>query len=427
MKNIQKIKGTQDILPDISAKWQYIEKTVRTIMRRYGYNEIRTPMFEVTDLFARGIGQLTDIVSKEMYTFLDRSKKSITLRPEGTAPVMRAYLENNLGEARPVQKLYYISPMFRQENPQAGRLRQFHQFGVECIGPQAPEADVETIMVGLDIYRELGLKNFTVKINSVGDAESRIAYKAQLQEFLKPSFAQLCPTCQQRYETNPMRILDCKNEACNALIMDAPRILDALTSDARAHFDKVLALLDQNEVTYEIDHRLVRGLDYYTYTAYEFIGGSLGAQNALGGGGRYDLLAEEIGAKKQTCAVGFAAGIERLIMAMESENLFPELQAGVDVFIATFGGATQDAGFKLAHDLRKQNISTLTELMGRSLKAQMREANRSGARFALILGEDELRTRRASLKNLANSDQKEVDLNQIAEEIKSQLQSNQAR
>lgn len=218
-----------------------------------------------------------------------------------------------------------------------------------------------------------------------------------------------------------MRILDCKNESCNALLTNAPRIFEALTEEARAHFDKVLSLLDQNEVKYEIDHRLVRGLDYYTYTAYEFIGGALGAQNALGGGGRYDLLAEEIGAKKQTCAVGFAAGIERLIMAMESENLFPERNDRIDVFIATFGGATQDAGFKLAHQLRKENISVVTELMGRSLKAQMREANRYGARFALILGEDELQSGRAALKDLVKSEQKEVALIDLAEEIKNQL------
>ncbi|KAA3619726.1 MAG: histidine--tRNA ligase [Calditrichaeota bacterium] len=417
MKRIKRIKGTQDILPETSFKWQYIENTVRKIMVRYGYHEIRTPMFEMTELFARGIGQLTDIVSKEMYTFTDRSKKSITLRPECTAPVMRAYLENNLGEARPVQKLYYISPMFRQENPQAGRLRQFHQFGVECIGPSAPEADVETILLGLDIYQELGLTNFTVKINSVGDAESRINYKARLKEFLEPHLTRMCHTCQERYDSNPMRILDCKNESCNSILSDAPQIIDSLTTDAREHFNKVLSLLDQNEVEYQIDHRLVRGLDYYTFTAYEFIGGGLGAQNALGGGGRYDLLAEEIGSKKQTCAVGFAAGIERLIMAMEEENLLPQINSGIDVFIATFGGETQDAGFKLARTLRKNDISVHTELMGRSLKAQMREANRSGARFALILGEEEIKTGRAALKDLLQSEQKEIALSDLVDEI----------
>ncbi len=417
MKQIKRIKGTQDILPPISQKWQYIEKTLRKVMRCYGYNEIRTPMFEMTELFARGIGQLTDIVSKEMYTFQDRSKKSLTLRPECTAPVIRAYLENNLGEARPVQKLYYISAMFRQENPQAGRLRQFHQFGVECIGPQAPEADTETILLGLDIYQELGLKNFSVKINSVGDVESRVAYKSQLKKFLKPQLNDLCQTCRERYESNPMRILDCKNESCNEILASAPRILDALSENARSHFEKVLSLLDQNGVEYEIDHRLVRGLDYYTFTAYEFIGGGLGAQNALGGGGRYDLLAQEIGSKKPVPSVGFAAGIERLIMAMDKENLFPEMRKNVDVFIATFGGKSQEAGFKLAHELRKNDISVLTELMGRSLKAQMREANRSGARFALILGEDELRNGRAALKDLQKSEQQEVVLGKLATEI----------
>ena len=420
MQKIQKIKGTQDILPPESEKWQFVENTIRDIMHRYGYHEIRTPIFEETALFARGIGQLTDIVSKEMYTFEDRGKKSLTLKPEGTAPVMRAVIEHSLTVARPVNKLYYISPFFRQENPQSGRFRQFHQFGAEIIGSPMPEADVETILLGLDIYRALGLSSFVLKINSVGDAESRVNYKNVLKEWLKPHFDALCRTCQERYEQNPLRILDCKETECRRITAGAPKMIDNLTPAAEEHFRAVLRMLEENDVAFEIDHRLVRGLDYYTYTAYEFIGSSLGAQNALGGGGRYDLLAQELGGKP-TPSVGFAAGIERLLMALDAENLLPETALRPDMYIATPGAEGRTQAYKLAQELRAQGIRVETDLLGRSLKAQMREANRHGARLVAIAGESELQAGKVVLKNLESGEQQDVSLAQLGELVRKML------
>ncbi len=422
MQKIQRIKGTQDILPPESEKWQYVEARIRDTMHRYGYHEIRTPVFEETTLFARGIGQLTDIVSKEMYTFEDRGKKSLTLKPEGTAPVMRAVIEHSLTVARPVNKLYYISPFFRQENPQSGRFRQFHQFGAEIIGSPLPEADVETILLGLDIYKSLGLSSFVLKINSVGDAESRIRYKTVLKDWLRPHYDALCETCRQRYEHNPLRILDCKERGCRSITAEAPKMIDNLTEAAEAHFQHVLHMLKENGVGFEIDHRLVRGLDYYTYTAYEFIGNSLGAQNALGGGGRYDLLAEELGGKP-TPSVGFAAGIERLLMALEAENLLPETAITPDIYIATPGEGGRTQGNKLARELRSQGLRVETDLLGRSLKAQMREANRNGARLVAIAGETELAEGKVVLKNLQNGEQQEVSVEQLLPAARSMLEN----
>ncbi|RMD96685.1 MAG: histidine--tRNA ligase [Calditrichaeota bacterium] len=419
MPQFRRIKGTHDILPPETGKWRYLENKIHEVMSRYGYREIRTPIFEETGLFARGIGQLTDIVSKEMYTFLDRSKKSITLKPEGTAPVIRAYIEHSLGERRPVNKLYYISPMFRQENPQAGRLRQFHQFGAELIGSPNPEADVETLLLALDVYLELGVKNFTVKINSVGDAKCREPYKKELQNFLRPQLAQLCQTCQQRFDKNPLRILDCKETTCRAITQQAPRLIDHLCEECQTHFQAVLRLLDQQGVAYEVDFRLVRGLDYYTRTAYEIVSESLGAQNALGGGGRYDLLAEELGGKP-TPGVGFAAGIERLLMVMEKEQLLPGLENEVDVFFATLGQEARDWAFKQARVLRKAGLRVDQDFLGRSLKAQMKEANRSNALFGVIVGENELSRGTVILRNLRTSTQEEIPFDRLIEAIQKQ-------
>ena len=420
MERIQKIKGTHDILPDRSGDWRYVENAIHRVMRCYGYQEIRTPAFEATALFARGIGQLTDIVSKEMYTFEDRGKKSITLKPEGTAPVIRAYIENSLGEKRPLNKLYYISPMFRQENPQAGRFRQFHQFGAELIGSPAPFADVETILNILDIYRSLGLSSFVVKLNSVGDENCREHYKAALRDFLRPRLHLLCKTCQERFEKNPMRIFDCKEEGCIAESQDAPRMIDYLDEASAQHFHGVRALLDQHGIAYQLDHRLVRGLDYYTRTAYEVISNSLGSQNALGGGGRYDLLAQELGGKP-TPAVGYAAGIERLLMVLAEENLLPDTGLSLDVFIATIGEKAQEWASKTVRLLRKNGISADMDLLGRSLKAQMKEANRSNAKFALLAGEQELTTGKLTLRDLQHSEQSEIDAHDLATQLKNVL------
>lgn len=422
MAQFHRIKGTHDILPQDARKWRYVEGVVQEVMQRYNFSEIRTPIFEETALFARGIGQLTDIVSKEMYTFLDRGEKSLTLKPEGTAPVIRAFIEHNLGEKKPVHKLYYISPMFRQENPQAGRLRQFHQFGAELIGSPAPEADVETIALAVDIYERFGLKQFTLKINSVGDAACRVPYKEQLQAFLRPRLDKLCRSCQERFEKNPLRILDCKEEGCREQTAEAPRITDHLCEACHHHFEAVKTLLNRLEIAFEVDHRLVRGLDYYTRTAFEIISGSLGAQNALGGGGRYDLLAEELGGKP-TPSVGFAAGIERLLMVLEKENLLPEFQEGPDVFIATLGEAAKTWAIPAARRLRRQGFKVDYDFMGRSLKAQMKEANRSGARFALIVGDNELQAGEVVLRDLTTSEQETVAMDTIDEMLRQRTAS----
>lgn len=420
MERIQKVKGTHDILPDDTPAWRYVEQTIHEVMARYAYREIRTPIFEVTPLFARGIGQLTDIVSKEMYTFLDRGRRSLTLKPEGTASVIRAFIENGLGEKRPVNKLYYISPMFRQENPQTGRYRQFHQFGAELIGSPEPVADVETILNLLDIYLALGLRSFVVKINSVGDQNCRDAYKARLKAYLAPRLSRLCRTCQERFDTNPMRILDCKNPICREETDGAPRMIDHLDEASAAHFEGVCNLLQQHGVDYELDHRLVRGLDYYTRTAYEVINHGLGAQNALGGGGRYDLLTEELGGKP-TPAVGYAAGIERLLMVLQQENLLPEATPALDVFIACIGPAAQAWASKTVRTLRRAGWRADMDLLGRGLKAQMKEANRSNARFALIAGDRELETRRFVLRDLKRSEQEEVDADSLLTALETRL------
>ncbi|MDQ7063495.1 MAG: histidine--tRNA ligase [candidate division KSB1 bacterium] len=420
MPKFQRIKGTHDILPQDARKWRYVEGVVQEVMQRYNFDEIRTPIFEETALFARGIGQLTDIVSKEMYTFLDRGKKSLTLKPEGTAPVIRAFIEHSLGEKKPVHKLYYISPMFRQENPQAGRLRQFHQFGAELVGSAAPEADVETIALAVDIYEQLGLKKYTLKINSVGDATCRAPYKERLKDYLRPRLDKLCRSCQERFDKNPLRILDCKEEGCRAETAEAPLIIDHLCEDCHAHFEAVKSLLSRLGIAFEVDHRLVRGLDYYTRTAFEILSGALGAQNALGGGGRYDLLAEELGGKP-TPSVGFAAGIERLLMVLEKENLLSDFDSGPDVFIATLGEEARRWAVQTARQLRQRGLRVDYDFLGRSLKAQMKEANRSGARFALIVGENELQARKVVLRNLSSSEQETVAIDSLVGELEARL------
>ncbi len=420
MNILRKLKGTQDILPADSPKWLFLEETIRRTAAQYAFQEIRTPMFELTQLFARGVGQLTDIVAKEMYTFQDMGGKSLTLKPENTAPVVRAYLENNLGALKPVTKVFYISPMFRQERPQAGRFRQFHQFGVEIIGSAEPFADVESIMFAIDVYAALGLKSFKVKLNSVGDENCRDQYKEILREFLKPKLEKLCGTCQTRFEKNPMRILDCKKPICNEETQDAPKMLDYLDDASASHFESVKALLEENGVAFELDHRLVRGLDYYTRTAYEIISEDLGAQDALCGGGRYDLLAEQLGGKK-TPAVGFAAGMERALLVMEKRELFPDLINSIDVFITALSDKARFLAAKLAHELRGLGLSVETDLLGRSLKAQMKEANRSRSRFAVIIGEQELEKGKVAIRDLQKSEQFEIKTEELSEKMQAKL------
>lgn len=403
----QKIKGTRDILPEEAGRWQAVEALLRQVMRRFGFSEIRTPIFEETELFARGIGQLTDIVSKEMYTFLDRGEKSLTLRPELTAGVVRAFIENNLGKKQPVNKLFYISSAFRQENPQAGRLRQFHQFGAEILGSAEPAADVEAIALSVAIYSAFQLERFIVKLNSVGDAVCREPYKQKLREYLQPRLNRLCQTCQQRYEKNPLRILDCKEAGCRVETAGAPKLMDCLCDNCARHFTRVRQLLDAAGIKYEPDFRLVRGLDYYTRTAFEIVSDQLGAQDSLCGGGRYDLLVEELGGEP-TPAVGFAAGIERLFMVLEQIGWQPAVNQTPLVFLAPLGEAAVAWAVQTAQQLRQSGMAVELDLLNRGLKAQLREANRQQARFAVIVGDNELQAQRATVRDLAMSLQGEV-------------------
>lgn len=404
--------GTKDLLPTEIHKWQFVEKKIADVMKRFNYTEIRTPVFEYTDLFKRGIGEATDVVGKEMYTFLDKGEESLTLRPEMTASVIRAFIENNLGEQQPLNKVYYLAPMFRQERPQKGRLRQFHQFGVEAIGSRSPEIDVETMLVALTIYEELGLSNLNFKINSVGCPACRPNYRKVLVDFLSHVKDQLSGESQKRLETNPMRILDSKSEKDIALTVNAPLMKDHLCEECSTHFEKVKTLLAKLNIKFEIDGKLVRGLDYYTKTAYEIQSENLGSQNALGGGGRYDLLTESLGGKP-TPAVGFAAGIERLIIVMEAEGLGFGDSAETDVYFVALGEAALSAAMPHVHILRKMNLVCAVDYLGRSMKAQMRDANRQKAKFTIILGDNEIAKNECVVKNMENGEQSSVPLPQL--------------
>jgi histidyl-tRNA synthetase len=407
----QKIRGTRDLLPEEARRWQQAESVIREVMTSYGCAEIRTPIFEETELFARSIGQLTDIVSKEMYTFQDRGEKSLTLRPELTAPVVRAFIENNLGELLPLNKLYYLGQVFRQENPQAGRLRQFHQFGVEILGSPAPAADAETIALAVDIYQRFGVAEFTVEINSVGDQRCREPYKAALRDYLRPRLAKLCATCRSRFESNPLRILDCKIESCRAETMGAPRFIDHLCQPCADHVAEVRRLLELAGIAYLVNHRLVRGLDYYTRTAFEIISHQLGAQDALCGGGRYDLLCEELGGKS-TPAVGFAAGMERLMIVLDKSGWSIENRAPL-VFFVALGLDAQRWAFARAWQLRRRGWRVEIDLLGRGVKAQLREANRQQAIAAVIIGDHEIARQVVQVKNLRDSTQTEVSIAEL--------------
>ena len=408
------IKGTKDTLPDEIYRWQFVEQTIRSVMHAYNYREIRTPIFEETSLFARGIGELTDIVGKEMYTFQDRGGTMLTLKPEMTAAVMRAYIQHNLGEQQPMVKVYYISPMFRQERPQAGRMRQFNQFGAEAIGSQSAASDAEVISLSVEIYRKLSINNFEVRINSVGCEQCRPAYKQTLQSYLRNILDKLSEDSQKRFEQNPLRILDSKNENDIELTKDAPLIKDFLCTECSNHFEELQRTLRLLEVPFSIDGRIVRVLDYYTKTAYEIVSSDLGSQDALAGGGRYDLLVKEIGGK-QTPSVGFAAGIERLIMAMEKQNadfrnnLFPQ------VFIAAADDIGRSWGMETAMKLRKSGVSCEIDLLNRSLKAQMREADRQQAKFVIIAGITEVKEQIFPIKNMATGEQSKVAIADLIE------------
>ncbi len=407
------IRGTKDILPAETARWQYVESALRRVFHRFNYKELRTPLFEQTALFARSIGELTDIVGKEMYTFTDRSDDSLTLRPEGTASVIRAYIQNNLGESQPLVKVYYIGAMFRQERPQAGRLRQFHQFGAEAIGSQQPEADAEIIAMTIQIYKELSLTEYSLKINSVGCEKCRPHYREVLQTELRKISSKLSPESQRRLEENPMRVLDSKDENDQKLTAALPTITDYLCAECADHFESVKKYLAAFHIAFTVDRRLVRGLDYYTKTAFELTSMELGSQDALAGGGRYDLLTQELGGKS-TPGVGFAAGIERLMMVLEKKGFANAVAVKPALFIAAADDASREWTISTTIELRAKGIPVESDFLRRSLKAQMREADRQQAAFVIVVGQHELESGSAGLKNMQTGEQKEILLKNLA-------------
>jgi histidyl-tRNA synthetase len=406
------IKGTRDILPDEIARWQNLESVVRNVMHVFNYHEIRTPVFEQTGLFSRSIGELTDIVTKEMYTFPDRSGESITLRPEGTASALRAYIQNNLGEQSPLTKIYYIGPMFRQERPQAGRFRQFHQFGAEVLGSASPRLDVEIMTLPMEIYRQLGVANCMLKINSVGCENCRPAYREKLQSELEKIAGKLSPDSRARIKQNPLRVLDSKDENDKKFTAEMPLIGDFLCAECAKHFSSVRSLLDALSLRYDVDSRLVRGLDYYTKTAFEITSLDLGSQDALAGGGRYDLLVEELGGKP-TPGVGFAAGIERLLMVISGKDNSSGEENIPVLYIIGLDEKSRLWAFTKADELRRRGICTEVDYLDRSIKSQMREANRQQAKYVIVVGEEELKTRIGKLKNMKTGEEKAVSLDAI--------------
>jgi len=410
---IRAITGTKDILPNDVIKWTYLEQLVKEIFTNFNYKEIRTPIFEETQLFARGIGEETDIVGKEMYTFSDRSGTSLTLKPEMTASVVRAFIEHSLGKLQTLNKLFYISPMFRQEKPQAGRFRQFHQFGAEVLGSDSPLADAEVIIIAYRILVSLGLKDLRVKINSIGIPSARENYKTVLRNYLKDKLPDLTEESKVRFEKNILRIFDSKAENDIKIMQNAPIITDYLDEQSLSDFQVVKEALNSAGIPFEVDPSLVRGLDYYTKTTFEIVSGKVGSQSALCGGGRYDLLINELGGT-DTPAVGFAAGIERILLACENENAFTQDDSSIDLYIVVIEKNLDKEAFRLSCLLRENKIITEIDYSARSVKAQMREANKFKAKFVLFIGGDEYKEGCFNIKNMETGDQKKVPINDIS-------------
>jgi len=414
--NLNAPRGTNDILPPLSLQWQYIERVAREILSSYNYNEIRTPIFEYTELFQRGIGETTDVVEKEMYTFEDKSGRSITLRPEGTASVVRSFMENKIyGQAQP-SKYYYIGPMFRYERPQAGRFRQFHQFGVEVFGSNDPALDAEVITLGINYLNELGLDNLKIFINSIGCPKCRSEYFKVLKEYLDKYKDDLCNDCTSRIDRNPMRVLDCKVESCSKVAKGAPSILEYLCDDCKEHFEQVKDYLNNIGLDYIVDSTMVRGLDYYTNTVFELKYTGLGAQDTVLAGGRYNGLAEEIG-NKSIPGIGFAMGMERLLLTLEEESIDLPVGDDLDLYITTIGEKAKKAAFKYIYQLRNNGFRTEIDYLDRSVKSQMKAADRMNATYTIILGEDELNSGKATIKNMKTGEQQEVVLEKLIEKM----------
>ena len=405
------IRGTQDVLPAVSCKWQHIEQTALLVARDFGYREMRTPVFEHTELFQRSVGETTDVVQKEMYTFNDKGGRSVTLRPEGTAGMARAMLEHGMNNDTLPIKVSYLTSCYRYEKPQAGRLREFHQFGVECFGAGAPQADAEVIALAHALLNELGITGVSLHINSIGCPSCRAEYHKALKDYFEKRKEHLCETCNGRLERNPMRILDCKSPICSGIAAYAPIMLDYLCDDCLKHFSNVKDILDAAEIKYEIDTRIVRGLDYYTRTVFEFVSDALGAQAVICGGGRYDGLIEEMGGPHLP-SLGFAMGLERLLMVMEAKGAaFPE-PPRCDVYLASMGYEAVKRCFNIAARLREGGVSVECDTVGRGLKAQMKYANKIDARYVIVVGDNELNTGTARLKNMKTGQETEVDLDE---------------
>lgn len=403
------IKGTKDALPKDVHKNQYIEATALDIASKFGYKEIRTPVFEHTELFQRGVGDTTDVVQKEMYTFDDKGGRSITLRPEGTAGAVRSYLENGLcNEALP-QKVCYLISCYRYEKPQAGRLREFHQFGVECFGSASPLADAEIIALAKSLFDTLGVKDLSLEINSIGCPTCRAEYHKALKEYFSSRMDELCDTCKSRLDRNPMRILDCKSPICHEIAEGAPVVIDYLCDECKEHFENVQKYLKAQNIEYTINPQIVRGLDYYTKTVFEFVSNSIGAQGTVCGGGRYDGLVEELGGQ-HTPSLGFAMGIERLMLLMEAQGCeFPEAEKP-DLFIVALGEKATLKAVEIAKDMREEGFSALLDLNQRSVRAQMKYADKLGAKFNVVIGDNEVEAKTAKLKNMQTGEETEINL-----------------
>ncbi|WP_347319919.1 histidine--tRNA ligase [Rossellomorea sp. RS05] len=421
--SIQIPRGTQDILPGEVEKWQYIEKVATDLCRAYQYNEIRTPIFESSELFTRGVGDTTDIVQKEMYMFEDRGGRSLALRPEGTASVVRSFVGNKLfGNANQPTKLFYTGPMFRYERPQAGRYRQFVQFGVEALGSEDPAIDAEVLSLAMGIYKKLGLRKLKLVVNSLGDGGSRQAHREALINHFKPRIGEFCSDCQNRLEKNPLRILDCKKDRDHELMATAPSILDYLNEESKAYFEKVQSYLTSMDVEFVVDPTLVRGLDYYNHTAFEIMSEAegFGAITTLCGGGRYNGLVQEIGGP-ETPGIGFAFSIERLIAALEAEKVELPIQQGVDCYIVAMGEEAKAYGVKLLHQLREAGISSEKDYLDRKVKAQFKSADRHQAKYVAVIGENELQENKVNVKDMATGEQEEVAIDSFVDHIKSKL------
>ena len=413
-------RGTHDILPSETYRWHQVEEQIKKICKEFGYKEIRTPMFESTELFERGVGDTTDVVQKEMYTFLDKGGRSITLKPEGTSPIVRSFVENSVYANPQPTKLYYMYPCFRYEKPQAGRLREFHQFGIEVFGSPTPSIDAEVISLAMSLLDRLGVTGIELNINSIGCPVCRKEYNEKLKDYFRPHLGELCETCGERFEKNPLRILDCKCESCKKIAKNAPMLIDHICEECSTHFESLKKYLEIMEIPYNVDATIVRGLDYYTKTVFEIISRNEGSEGTICGGGRYDGLVSEIGGPEMP-GVGFGMGLERLLLVLESIKKLPENDENPDIFIANIGERADVFVQKLIYELRKDGISAERDYLSRSVKAQMKYANKLFANFAAVIGDDDIENNRINVKNMATGESEDVSFSELSEYLKNAL------